>query len=86
MAPAPERRKRAGAEPIGDCDCCEADCDCADCERCRQEGLQVARDWIPPPARGAAEGKGAQGAKAGKPVNTDKAGKPVKPGKTRKER
>jgi hypothetical protein len=57
MTPAPLRRKRPGPEEKADCDCCEADCDCADCERCREEGLQVARDWIPPPAEGASKAK-----------------------------
>jgi hypothetical protein len=50
VTPAPLRRKRPGPEEKEDCDCCEADCDCTDCERCREESVQVARDWIPPPA------------------------------------
>lgn len=52
MTPAPLRRKRPGPEEKEDCDCCEADCECGDCERCSEESLQVARDWIPPPAKG----------------------------------
>lgn len=57
MSPAPLRRKRPGAEEQEGCDCCEAECTCQDCERCRDEGVQVARDWIPPPARGKAKGR-----------------------------
>ena len=57
--PAPLRRKRPQPEETQDCDCCEKDCECEDCERCAEPGLQVARDWIPPPAKG----KPAKGAK-----------------------
>ena len=52
MTPAPLRRKRPGPEEEEDCDCCEKDCDCDDCERCSEDAVQVARDWIPPPAQG----------------------------------
>lgn len=50
--------KRPQPEEKEDCDCCEADCECEDCERCTEQGLQVARDWIPPPAQGAGPAKG----------------------------
>jgi len=54
MMPTPARRKRLGSDA---CDCCEAECDCGDCERCAAEPLQAARDWIPPPATGGAKPK-----------------------------
>jgi hypothetical protein len=57
--PAPLRRKRPQAEESQDCDCCGADCGCKDCERCADESVQVAKDWIPPPAKGKARKPGA---------------------------
>ena len=56
------RRKRPGLEEKEDCDCCPPDCDCGDCERCKEDAVQVARDWIPPPAKGTAAGTGARAA------------------------
>lgn len=52
VSPAPLRRKRPGTEEVEDCDCCAKDCECADCERCSEEAVEVAKDWIPPPAKG----------------------------------
>ena len=52
LMPAPLRRNRPQAEEQQECDCCEADCQCEDCERCRDAALQVAKDWVPPPATG----------------------------------
>ncbi len=54
VAPSPLRRKKTGPDFRQDCDCCGADCGCADCERCSEAAVEVARDWIPPPAKGEA--------------------------------
>lgn len=66
MPPAPLRRKRPGPEETQDCDCCDAVCDCQDCERCRDAAVQVATEWIPPAAQGTAAKPSAPGKKAGK--------------------
>src|SRR5688572_30305463 len=43
---------RPHLDPREECDCCEGDCGCGDCERCREGSIQVAGDPIPPPAMG----------------------------------
>ena len=49
--PSPPSRKKTGPDFRQDCACCETGCDCKDCGRCAEAGVEAAGDRVPPPAR-----------------------------------